>query len=174
MVGLCQRLRHCEGASAGRQTIRKAHAVHPVTVLLAVRRLRKNLAAVQQLADLAASKDAAVAWLALAWLLAQSDVIVPVPGTRSAERVAEKSHIRRPVSGRESRGSASAGGEEHADELMKMRTEPVQNRRIFWRRRPRGFVQESRLQVAVNRPHDGPHCSLRIHSRSDDPADGPD
>ncbi|WP_433475562.1 aldo/keto reductase [Spirillospora sp. CA-142024] len=49
----------------------------------------KNLDAVAQLTELAASKDATVAQLALAWILAQGEEIVPIPGTRSAERVKE-------------------------------------------------------------------------------------
>nr|WP_242511748.1 aldo/keto reductase [Cellulomonas sp. HLT2-17] len=38
---------------------------------------------------LAASKGATVAQVALAWLLAQGEQIVPIPGTRSAQRVEE-------------------------------------------------------------------------------------
>ncbi|MEV1246266.1 aldo/keto reductase [Nonomuraea sp. NPDC050022] len=49
----------------------------------------KNLEAVRQLTELAASKDATVAQLALAWILAQGADIVPIPGTRSPQRVAE-------------------------------------------------------------------------------------
>lgn len=49
----------------------------------------KNLEATRQLTELAASKDATVAQLALAWLLAQGENIVPIPGTRSAKRVEE-------------------------------------------------------------------------------------
>jgi aryl-alcohol dehydrogenase-like predicted oxidoreductase len=49
----------------------------------------KNLDAVSQLQALATSKGATVSQLALAWLLAQQDYIVPIPGTRSPERVAE-------------------------------------------------------------------------------------
>lgn len=49
----------------------------------------KNVEATHQLAELAASKDATVAQLALAWLLAQGENIVPIPGTRSAKRVEE-------------------------------------------------------------------------------------
>ncbi len=49
----------------------------------------KNLDAVTQLQTVAASKDATVSQLALAWLLAQRDYIVPIPGTRSAKRVEE-------------------------------------------------------------------------------------
>ena len=49
----------------------------------------KNLEAVQQLTELAAARDATVSQLALAWVLAQGDDIVPIPGTRSAKRVEE-------------------------------------------------------------------------------------
>ncbi len=49
----------------------------------------KNVAAVQRLTTLAESKGVTVTQLALAWLLAQGDDIVPIPGTRSPRRVAE-------------------------------------------------------------------------------------
>ncbi|MER6815431.1 aldo/keto reductase [Spirillospora sp. NPDC000708] len=49
----------------------------------------KNLKAVQQLTELAATKNATVSQLALAWILAQGDDIVPIPGTRSPQRVEE-------------------------------------------------------------------------------------
>jgi aryl-alcohol dehydrogenase-like predicted oxidoreductase len=49
----------------------------------------KNVEATRQLIELAESKDATVAQLALAWLLAQGEHIVPIPGTRSAQRLAE-------------------------------------------------------------------------------------
>ena len=49
----------------------------------------KNVEATRQLTELAASKDATVAQLALAWLLAQGEHIVPIPGTRSTRRVEE-------------------------------------------------------------------------------------
>jgi aryl-alcohol dehydrogenase-like predicted oxidoreductase len=49
----------------------------------------KNVAAVEQLTALAASKGATVSQLALAWLLAQRDYVVPIPGTRSPKRVEE-------------------------------------------------------------------------------------
>lgn len=51
----------------------------------------KNVAAVEQLTELAKTKDATVAQLALAWLLAQGEHIVPIPGTRSVTRVEENS-----------------------------------------------------------------------------------
>jgi len=49
----------------------------------------KNLEATQQLVALAESKGGTVAQLALAWLLAQGDTIVPIPGTRSPKRLEE-------------------------------------------------------------------------------------
>ncbi|MGW4736488.1 aldo/keto reductase [Streptomyces shenzhenensis] len=49
----------------------------------------KNLAAVRELTALAESKGITVTQLALAWLLAQGDDIVPIPGTRSPQRLAE-------------------------------------------------------------------------------------
>lgn len=49
----------------------------------------KNRDAVRQLEDLAKSKGATVSQLALAWLLAQGDDIVPIPGTRRIERLEE-------------------------------------------------------------------------------------
>lgn len=49
----------------------------------------KNRAAVRRLEHLAETKGATVAQLALAWLLAREDYIVPIPGTRSVARVEE-------------------------------------------------------------------------------------
>ena len=49
----------------------------------------KNVEAVRQLKELATSNGATVSQLALAWLLAQGNDIVPIPGSRKAERVAE-------------------------------------------------------------------------------------
>ncbi|MFJ8769806.1 aldo/keto reductase [Streptomyces clavifer] len=48
-----------------------------------------NLRATEQLKELAAAKGITTAQLALAWLLAQGQDVVPIPGTRSAERVEE-------------------------------------------------------------------------------------
>jgi aryl-alcohol dehydrogenase-like predicted oxidoreductase len=48
-----------------------------------------NLAAVGQLTKLATGKGISVTQLALAWLLAQGEDIVPIPGTRSQVRLAE-------------------------------------------------------------------------------------
>ncbi|UFS59432.1 aldo/keto reductase [Subtercola endophyticus] len=49
----------------------------------------KNLAATEQLQSLAATMNATVGQLALAWLLAQGEHIVPIPGSRDPLRVAE-------------------------------------------------------------------------------------
>lgn len=133
-------------SEAGPQTIRKAHAVQPVTVLqteysvferdveavLPVTRelgigfvpysplgrgfltgavkpaseyeetdmrrvdprwqpgnFEKNLDAVRQLTGMAKAKGITVSQLALSWLLAQGEDIVPIPGTRRVERLEE-------------------------------------------------------------------------------------
>jgi aryl-alcohol dehydrogenase-like predicted oxidoreductase len=49
----------------------------------------KNVEAVQQLGELATAKGITVSQLALAWLLAQGEHIVPIPGTRSPKRIEE-------------------------------------------------------------------------------------
>ncbi len=49
----------------------------------------KNAAAIERLTELAREKDATVTQLALAWLLAQGEDIVPIPGTRNPDRLAE-------------------------------------------------------------------------------------
>src|SRR6201994_3018389 len=49
----------------------------------------RTVTALRQLTALAAGKGITVTQLALAWLLAQGDDIVPIPGTRRPERVAE-------------------------------------------------------------------------------------
>jgi aryl-alcohol dehydrogenase-like predicted oxidoreductase len=49
----------------------------------------RNRQAVGELARLAEGRGVTLAQLALAWLLSQGEDIVPIPGTRSAERVAE-------------------------------------------------------------------------------------
>jgi aryl-alcohol dehydrogenase-like predicted oxidoreductase len=134
-------------SEAGPETIRRAHAVHPVSVLQteysiferaveaevlpAIRELgvgfvaysplgrgfltsavkpaaeypandmrswderwqpgnyEKNIEAISQLTELAKEKGIEVTQLALAWLLAQGDDIVPIPGTRSPDRLTE-------------------------------------------------------------------------------------
>jgi aryl-alcohol dehydrogenase-like predicted oxidoreductase len=48
-----------------------------------------NVHAVEQLTELAKAKGISVTQLALAWLLAQGDDIVPIPGTRSPKRLEE-------------------------------------------------------------------------------------
>lgn len=41
----------------------------------------------QKLTAIAATKDASLSQLALAWLLTRGDHVVPIPGSRSAKRV---------------------------------------------------------------------------------------
>jgi aryl-alcohol dehydrogenase-like predicted oxidoreductase len=48
-----------------------------------------NAEAIKQLTELADGKGIKVTQLALAWLLAQGDDIVPIPGTKSPDRMAE-------------------------------------------------------------------------------------
>ncbi|MGP3534154.1 aldo/keto reductase [Microbacterium sp. RD1] len=47
----------------------------------------KNVAATEQLGDLARSLDATIGQLALAWLLTRGPHVVPIPGSRKAARV---------------------------------------------------------------------------------------
>jgi aryl-alcohol dehydrogenase-like predicted oxidoreductase len=49
----------------------------------------RNVEAIDKLGELAREKGIQLTQLALAWLLAQGDDIVPIPGTRSPERLAE-------------------------------------------------------------------------------------
>lgn len=49
----------------------------------------RNIEAVQKFTTLAKAKGASVSQLALAWILAQGNDIVPIPGTRNQDRLAE-------------------------------------------------------------------------------------
>ena len=49
----------------------------------------RNAEAVERLKAIAAEKDITASQLAIAWLLSQGDDIVPIPGTRSLDRVRE-------------------------------------------------------------------------------------
>jgi aryl-alcohol dehydrogenase-like predicted oxidoreductase len=49
----------------------------------------KNLALVQRIGELAARKGCSPAQLALAWVLAQGDDIIPIPGTRRSRNLDE-------------------------------------------------------------------------------------
>jgi aryl-alcohol dehydrogenase-like predicted oxidoreductase len=49
----------------------------------------RNTEAIGQLTELAGGKGITITQLALAWLLAQGSDIVPIPGTRKPERLAE-------------------------------------------------------------------------------------
>jgi len=51
--------------------------------------LSRNMALVQRIGDIARAKRCTPGQLALAWLLAQGDDIVPIPGTKRKERLAE-------------------------------------------------------------------------------------
>lgn len=51
--------------------------------------LERNLALVEALREIAAAKDATVAQVAIAWVSAQGDDIVPLVGARSRERLSE-------------------------------------------------------------------------------------
>src|SRR5581483_4386876 len=48
-----------------------------------------NLGLVGRVADIARRKGCTPGQLALAWLLAQGDDVIPIPGTKKIERVAE-------------------------------------------------------------------------------------
>ncbi len=50
---------------------------------------KRNVEAIERLTELARDKGVEVTQLALAWLLAQGEDIVPIPGTRSPDRLAE-------------------------------------------------------------------------------------
>jgi aryl-alcohol dehydrogenase-like predicted oxidoreductase len=52
----------------------------------------KNLELVQKVKDLAVHKKVTPAQLALAWVLAQGDDIVPIPGTKRRSRLEENVH----------------------------------------------------------------------------------
>ncbi len=49
--------------------------------------LEKNLALVDQLAEIARAKDASLAQIALAWVLAKGEDIIPIPGTKKLDRL---------------------------------------------------------------------------------------
>ena len=55
----------------------------------AAENLPANLALVRRVADIAKRKGCTPGQLALAWLLAQGDDVVPIPGTKRTERLAE-------------------------------------------------------------------------------------
>ncbi|WP_345840344.1 aldo/keto reductase [Devosia psychrophila] len=71
---------------AGCRIRRHRHA--PCRSTLAARQFRKE-SRLRELGALAQSRGIKVSQLALAWLLAQGEAIVPIPGTRRIERVEE-------------------------------------------------------------------------------------
>lgn len=50
------------------------------------------MAVVDQIRAIATECDCSLAQLALAWILAKDDVIVPIPGSRNADRVKQNCH----------------------------------------------------------------------------------
>ncbi|WP_411819084.1 aldo/keto reductase [Hyphococcus formosus] len=51
--------------------------------------LEKNVSLVDQLTDIAKDKDASLAQIALAWVIAKGDDIIPIPGTKKLHRLEE-------------------------------------------------------------------------------------
>ena len=51
--------------------------------------IERNMALVHRIEQIAAGKNCSVGQLALAWLLAQGDDIIPIPGTKRTERLVE-------------------------------------------------------------------------------------
>ncbi len=111
-------IRHLGLSEVGADTIRRAHAVHPVSDLqieysLISRRIEaadresgaddfrarsprfsgenldRNLALVEQLREVAAQLGVSVAQVAIAWVGAQGDDIVPLVGARTRQRLTE-------------------------------------------------------------------------------------
>jgi aryl-alcohol dehydrogenase-like predicted oxidoreductase len=75
-------VRHVGLSEAGAKTVRRAHATHPEN-------LERNLALVDALRPVAEAKSATVAQLAIAWVLARGQDIVPLVGTTRRDRLAE-------------------------------------------------------------------------------------
>jgi hypothetical protein len=98
-------------SEAGETTIRRAHAVQPVSAFQTEYSLfeRDVGALLPVVRELAAAKDATVAQLALAWLLAQGEDIVPIPG--HPQRDAPRGERRRRRPGPERRRSGPGAGD---------------------------------------------------------------
>ncbi len=95
-------VRHVGLSEVGAETIRRAHAVHPISDLQIeysllsraiedeiLENLERNLALVEALRTLAETKSATVAQIAIAWALSRGDDIVPLVGARRRERLTE-------------------------------------------------------------------------------------
>src|SRR6516165_8543379 len=86
-------------SEASPKTVRRAHAAHPIAAVQnefsllyraeAAENISKNIALVDRFKAIAAKKHCTPGQLALAWLLAQGDDIVPIPGTKRKARLIE-------------------------------------------------------------------------------------
>lgn len=91
------KIRYIGLSEASAEQIRRAHAVHPITAgrlsppisAVSRREFLQDLEVVSLIEKMAAQKGCTASQLALAWLLAQGDHIVPIPGTKRLERVQE-------------------------------------------------------------------------------------
>lgn len=82
----------CRGLLTGRYRSRKDFAPNDSRQFFprfADENIEANLKIVDAAAEVAGAKGCTIAQLALAWLLAQGDHIVPIPGTRSIKRLEE-------------------------------------------------------------------------------------
>jgi aryl-alcohol dehydrogenase-like predicted oxidoreductase len=79
-------------SEAGPEMIRRAHAVHPISALqieYQAENFQQNLRLVEVLRSIAVRKGCTLAQLAVAWVLAQGNDIIPLVGARKTERLAE-------------------------------------------------------------------------------------
>lgn len=95
------KIRHVGLSEAGANTIRRAHAVHPITALQseyslwtrdpepAVLPLLRELRIADEVEAVAAEAGATPAQVAIAWLLTKGDDLAPIPGTKRVSRVEE-------------------------------------------------------------------------------------
>jgi aryl-alcohol dehydrogenase-like predicted oxidoreductase len=83
------KVKHFGLSEAGARTIRRAHAVQPVTALQSEYSLFWREPEASVMPTLAEQKQATPAQIALAWLLAKAPWIVPIPGTTKLPRLEE-------------------------------------------------------------------------------------
>ena len=70
----------------------------------------RNLALVKKVEEMAASKGVKASQLALAWVLAQGEDIVPIPGTKRQKYLEENVHADRRETGQGRSGGAGCAG----------------------------------------------------------------